>query len=270
MLKKYLTCKTHLKAFDDFKVVARLDTDDYNNTNTIVTETTDRDIATALEIPVRIVRERSHYLVGEIADRLYEYEQLGYSPEELKKFIEEHKRHEAINESMKQCMSFKGKHLYVMPGRCNGKSLRSAQILLEHCLEHDIDPISSLYPSMMIVPQSHHTYKHTGKYPLGTSIPQINNVIFNDPATIVFWDDGSKTVVKTQNGDEYDPEKGLAMAISKKALGNKRDYYHVFKKWLKKYVPNSRLIFKATSSVGDSCAKATNGLKKLADVLRGE
>ena len=63
----------------------------------------------------------------------------------------------------------------------------------------------------------------------------ITNVIFNYPATIVFWTDGTKTVVKCQGDDVYDPEKGLAMAISKKALGNKRDYYHTFLKCLKKY-----------------------------------
>lgn len=63
---------------------------------------------------------------------------------------------------------------------------------------------------------------------------QIKNVIFNDPATIVFWNDGSKTVVKTQDGDEFDPEKGLAMAISKKVLGNKGNYYKTFEKWLPK------------------------------------
>ena len=63
-------------------------------------------------------------------------------------------------------------------------------------------------------------------------LPNIKNVIFNDPATIVFWDDGSKTIVKVQDGDEYDEEKGLAMAISKKALGNKGNYCNEFKKWL--------------------------------------
>lgn len=64
------------------------------------------------------------------------------------------------------------------------------------------------------------------------SVPAIKKVIFNDPATIVFWRDGSKTVVKCQDGDIYDPEKGLAMAISKKALGNKGNYCNEFKKWL--------------------------------------
>lgn len=82
-------------------------------------------------------------------------------------------------------------------------------------------------------------YNNMGSYFLGTRpdynrLPDIKNVIFNDPATIVFWSDGSKTVVKVQDGDEYDEEKGLAMAISKKALGNQGNYCNVFKKWLPK------------------------------------
>ena len=56
-------------------------------------------------------------------------------------------------------------------------------------------------------------------------------VIFNDPATIVFWHDGTKTVVKAID-EPFDPEKGLAMAISKKYLGNEGNYYNTFKKWL--------------------------------------
>ena len=64
------------------------------------------------------------------------------------------------------------------------------------------------------------------------SEPSIKKVIFNYPATIVLWSDGSKTFVKCQDGDIYDPEKGLAMAISKKALGNKGNYCNEFKKWL--------------------------------------
>lgn len=71
-------------------------------------------------------------------------------------------------------------------------------------------------------------------YGFGKPIPEIKNVIFNNPATIVFWDDGTKTVVKCQEGETYDPEKGLAMAISKRMLGNKYEYYHTFKHWLKK------------------------------------
>lgn len=60
-------------------------------------------------------------------------------------------------------------------------------------------------------------------------VPKIRNVILNDPAVIVVWEDGTKSVVKAQ-GEKFDPEKGLAMAISKKALGNKHSYYGVFLK----------------------------------------
>ena len=42
----------------------------------------------------------------------------------------------------------------------------------------------------------------------------IKDVIFNPPATIVFWMDGTKTVVKDQGEVFYDPEKGIAMAVA--------------------------------------------------------
>ena len=61
---------------------------------------------------------------------------------------------------------------------------------------------------------------------------EIEKVIFNDPATIVFWRDGCKTVVKAQDGEPYDKMVGLAMACCKYAFGNKGNYYNVFKKWI--------------------------------------
>ena len=64
-------------------------------------------------------------------------------------------------------------------------------------------------------------------------VPPFKKVIFNDPATIILWEDGTKTVVKAQDKDQFDKEKGLAMAIVKKALGNEGRYYEIFKKWLK-------------------------------------
>ncbi len=63
--------------------------------------------------------------------------------------------------------------------------------------------------------------------------PHITNVIYNDPATIVFWSDKTKTVVKCSDQEIYDPEKGLAMCIAKKMLGNKGNYYNEIRKWLK-------------------------------------
>ena len=78
--------------------------------------------------------------------------------------------------------------------------------------------------------------------PKPTMSDHIKKVVFNDPATIVIWEDGTKTVVKAQDGEHYDPEKGLAMAIAKKVNGNRHDYYNVFKKWLKK-VPEQVSVF---------------------------
>lgn len=71
-------------------------------------------------------------------------------------------------------------------------------------------------------------------------VPPIKKVIFSDPATIVIWEDDTKTIVKAGKNDKgkqekYDPEKGLAMAICKKLYGTNAsgsNYYDVLKKWL--------------------------------------
>ena len=71
------------------------------------------------------------------------------------------------------------------------------------------------------------------------TIPKIDHVIFNAPATIVFWKDDTKTVVKANNGEPYDPEKGLAIAMIKKALGNKGNYYNTLRDALDKNPHNA-------------------------------
>ena len=68
------------------------------------------------------------------------------------------------------------------------------------------------------------------------TIPKIKKVIFNDPVTVVIWESGAKTIVRAEN-EAFDPEKGLSMAICKKALGTNKsgsNYYDIFKKWLPK------------------------------------
>jgi hypothetical protein len=65
------------------------------------------------------------------------------------------------------------------------------------------------------------------------ALERIKKVIFNDPYTIVIWSDTTNTIVKAEN-EPFDPEKGLAMAISKYFFENQRYYYDVFKKWLPK------------------------------------
>ena len=62
----------------------------------------------------------------------------------------------------------------------------------------------------------------------------IKNVIFNPPATVVYWTDGTKTVVKCNENDIFDPEKGLALAVTKRCAGNRGAYYTEIRHWVKK------------------------------------
>ena len=65
------------------------------------------------------------------------------------------------------------------------------------------------------------------------NIPEVKKIIFNDPATIVYWKDGTKTVVKCQKGDYFDLEKGFAMAFLKKCWGNKGNFNDKLRKIMK-------------------------------------
>ena len=49
---------------------------------------------------------------------------------------------------------------------------------------------------------------------------KVEKVIYHNPATIVFWSDGTKTVVKCGKDDTYDKEKGFYIACAKKLFGN--------------------------------------------------
>lgn len=51
-------------------------------------------------------------------------------------------------------------------------------------------------------------------------VNEISKVIFNYPATIVFWSDNTKTIVKCKEGDQWDPHAGLSAAIAKKIFGS--------------------------------------------------
>lgn len=51
-----------------------------------------------------------------------------------------------------------------------------------------------------------------------TIIP--DRIIFNPPATIVFWTDGTKTVVKCAEGEKFDPYTGFCYAFAERCLGS--------------------------------------------------
>lgn len=43
--------------------------------------------------------------------------------------------------------------------------------------------------------------------------------VINGPATILFWQDGTKTIVKCNKDDEFDAQKGYLMAFFEKTTG---------------------------------------------------
>lgn len=55
----------------------------------------------------------------------------------------------------------------------------------------------------------------------GCSLPTAAKVIFSGGATIILWDDGTKTVAKCHGGDEFDPLFGIMACIVRKITGNR-------------------------------------------------
>lgn len=91
----------------------------------------------------------------------------------------------------------------------------------------------------------------------------IKDVIFNYPATIILWKDGTKTIVKAGEDEKYDPEKGFAMAVCKKMFGNEGNYYKVFKE----YVPTPYYIPKKNDIIVKDLDVAKETSKIIEDII---
>lgn len=105
--------------------------------------------------------------------------------------------------------------------------------------------VASMYPVSIFVEQDgiSATYENVPGYWNKVEVsrkPFIKKVIFNPPCTIVLWSDDTKTIVRTQNNEKFDPEKGLAMAIAKKALGNTGRYFDEIKRWTEPYLVKNK------------------------------
>lgn len=101
----------------------------------------------------------------------------------------------------------------------------------------------------------------------------IRKVIFNDPATIVLWSDGTKTVVKCGSEDSYDMEKGLAMAIVKKMAGNDNRFHKVFKQYPKKKKKEPGSVGSITdmmAGLNQAAAITTKTVHELAHMAAGK
>lgn len=59
-------------------------------------------------------------------------------------------------------------------------------------------------------------FRHILEAPSAPCSLQANQVIFNPPATVVYWNDGTKTVAMCSDQDTFSEEFGFAMACAKK------------------------------------------------------
>lgn len=60
-------------------------------------------------------------------------------------------------------------------------------------------------------------------------INSIEKIIYSGNKTIVFWSDGTKTIVSCHPDDDFDKEKGLALCIIKHLFGDIGYYNEIFK-----------------------------------------
>lgn len=84
----------------------------------------------------------------------------------------------------------------------------------------------------------------------------IKKVIYKDPATIIFWSDGTKTVVKCMEGEDYDPEKGFMAAVTKKVFGDK--YGWVMRHHVKPAVENENKVDALMDSIAAALRRKRN------------
>lgn len=93
-----------------------------------------------------------------------------------------------------------------------------------------------------------------GEHMIRVKGTDIRDIIFNGPATIILWRDGSKTVIKLQKGDKWDPEKAVAMAVMKKVFGTNEtgsNYLEFVKPYIEKALEDYKGCEETTKSPAD-------------------
>nr|DAG29195.1 MAG TPA: hypothetical protein [Caudoviricetes sp.] len=94
---------------------------------------------------------------------------------------------------------------------------------------------------------------------------KVKKILYNGPATIVYWADGEKTVVKCMDGDTFDPMAGFCAALAKRVYGSTGAVKQIIK--ASNYEDSQALPFQG-ESVKDIATRAMAML--LADVMKGD
>lgn len=109
-----------------------------------------------------------------------------------------------------------------MPRKCGkqyaletGKALHE---MLEKYFKFDTKSTNDILEKHFCVPDEIKTVK-TGDNTMNNIDIRVKKIMHNGPATIVFWKDGTKTVVRLKEGDKYDPYAAFTAAVAKRLYG---------------------------------------------------
>lgn len=93
--------------------------------------------------------------------------------------------------------------------------------------------------------------------------PKPTKVICNDPATVVLFSDGTKTVTKAHDGDGYSWVTGIAFCCLRKSLRNRN--YDRYEKPISKLV--EKVYRRNPNDMGGELRAIAHGLMLMADAL---
>jgi hypothetical protein len=91
-----------------------------------------------------------------------------------------------------------------------------------------------------------------------TIMPDIKSVFFNEvkKTTTVVFNDHTSVIVKCTDNDRFDPEVGLAMALTKKLVGSRSKFQKLVDEWVANSAPkNEQLKKKAARKAEREAAK---------------
>ena len=100
-------------------------------------------------------------------------------------------------------------------------------------------------------------------------IDLIDYVTFNGPATIIFFKDGTKTVLKCHDEDTYSIPTGFALALLKKILGGAA-YHKLCEEWLDDIYAAEKERVAAANNIEEDTTKPHFETRSRLDILEEE
>ena len=115
-----------------------------------------------------------------------------------------------------------------------------------------------------------HRAKEMCSVPITPKTPIPKKVKFSGPATIILWEDGTKTVVKCQGDDVFNEYTGVLTCFAKKMFGNKANFNNIINKTVKmgRHQTKKEEVASSTAIEGDSYySSALDSMKRNIDEI---